>query len=77
MKLRFYPQHRLPLLKHLLAGNVHAVDTQSSPQAPVAKSATSNYAAHVAIPYSPKLIKGKLANGLTYYIQKNSKPEQS
>lgn len=29
-----------------------------------------------AIPYSPKLIKGRLANGLTYYIQKNSKPEQ-
>ena len=26
--------------------------------------------------YSPKLIKGKLANGLTYYIQKNTKPEQ-
>lgn len=29
-----------------------------------------------AIPYSPKLVKGKLPNGLTYYIQKNAKPEK-
>lgn len=30
----------------------------------------------LAIPYAPQLTKGKLANGLTYYIQKNAKPEQ-
>ena len=28
------------------------------------------------IPYSSKLLKGKLSNGLTYYIQKNAKPEK-
>ncbi|MBI3711935.1 MAG: insulinase family protein [Burkholderiales bacterium] len=37
---------------------------------------SNTFAADLAIPYSPKLIKGKLANGLTYYIQKNAKPEQ-
>lgn len=37
---------------------------------------TSHFPADLAIPYSPQLIKGKLANGLTYYIQKNAKPEQ-
>lgn len=34
------------------------------------------YAPQAMIPYSPKLSKGQLANGLTYYIQKNTKPEQ-
>ena len=34
------------------------------------------YAADAPIPYSSKLIKGQLKNGLTYYIQKNTKPEQ-
>ena len=36
----------------------------------------ASYAANQLIPYSPKLLKGQLANGLTYYLQKNSKPEQ-
>ncbi|MFZ6820404.1 M16 family metallopeptidase [Undibacterium sp. Ji22W] len=36
----------------------------------------TSYAAQNLIPYSPKLSKGRLANGLTYYIQKNTKPEQ-
>jgi zinc protease len=40
------------------------------------KAAASSYAANAVIPYSPKLVKGQLANGLTYYIQKNAKPEQ-
>ena len=29
-----------------------------------------------ALPVAPQIKKGKLANGLTYYIRKNSKPEQ-
>lgn len=29
-----------------------------------------------ALPVAPQITKGKLANGLTYYIRKNSKPEQ-
>ena len=29
-----------------------------------------------ALPIAPQITKGKLANGLTYYIRKNSKPEQ-
>jgi zinc protease len=28
------------------------------------------------LPVAPEIIKGKLANGLTYYIRKNNKPEQ-
>lgn len=36
----------------------------------------ATFAAQDKIPYSPKLTKGQLANGLTYYIQKNSQPEQ-
>ena len=28
------------------------------------------------LPIAPQITKGKLANGLTYYIRKNSKPEQ-
>ena len=38
--------------------------------------ASKKYPANADIPYSSKLTKGKLANGLTYYLQKNSKPEQ-
>ncbi|MEY2587703.1 MAG: hypothetical protein RLY11_1552, partial [Bacteroidota bacterium] len=29
-----------------------------------------------ALPMDPKLVKGKLANGLTYYIRENKKPEK-
>lgn len=39
-------------------------------------SSNSVYAAHQSIPYSPKLIKAKLDNGLTYYLQKNATPEK-
>ncbi|MBC3808482.1 insulinase family protein [Undibacterium seohonense] len=41
-----------------------------------AVDSSSKYPASADIPYSSKLIKGKFANGLTYYIQKNTKPEQ-
>ena len=42
-----------------------------------AQSASSDpYAAHKAIPTSPKLVKAKLSNGLTYYLQRNAKPEK-
>ncbi|TXI95132.1 MAG: insulinase family protein [Burkholderiaceae bacterium] len=47
---------------------------KTAPQS--SKNSPAKFAADLAIPYSPKLIKGKLANGLTYYIQKNTKPEQ-
>nr|WP_315484358.1 insulinase family protein [uncultured Undibacterium sp.] len=46
------------------------------PDTPQTKVQAPSYAANQLIPYSPKLLKGQLANGLTYYVQKNSKPEQ-
>ncbi|MFA9273284.1 MAG: M16 family metallopeptidase [Candidatus Aquirickettsiella gammari] len=45
-------------------------------QTSTATLAAKAYAPQKMIPYSPKLSKGQLANGLTYYIQKNAKPEQ-
>lgn len=47
-------------------------------QAPIQtkQSKVQAYPANQLIPYSAKLIKGQLANGLTYYLQKNNKPEQ-
>ncbi len=49
---------------------------KSTAKSSATKAVTTAYAANTLIPYSPKLIKGQLANGLTYYIQKNAKPEQ-
>ena len=31
---------------------------------------------NMVLPTDPKLVKGKLANGLTYYIRENKKPEK-
>ncbi|MBR7800053.1 M16 family metallopeptidase [Undibacterium fentianense] len=42
----------------------------------VEASARVDFPLHERIPYSPSLAKGQLPNGLTYYIQKNGKPEQ-
>nr|WP_315481499.1 insulinase family protein [uncultured Undibacterium sp.] len=41
-----------------------------------AQSSNSPFAAHKSIPYSSQLIKARLNNGLTYYLQKNAKPEK-
>lgn len=65
----------------VITASIGAQAAQQSVAAPAATLAatpaqTSKFAADLAIPISPKLIKAKLANGLTYYIQKNTKPEQ-
>ena len=39
-------------------------------------NATSQYNLTDAIPTDPNVKVGKLANGLTYYISKNAKPER-
>ncbi len=41
-----------------------------------AQQVRTQYAADADIPYSSQLKKGMLANGLTYYLQKNAKPAQ-
>lgn len=50
--------------------------TSALAQTAVLNAPSSIPDAQTAIPYSPQLTKGRLANGLTYYIQKNTKPEQ-
>jgi zinc protease len=64
----------------LLAGGISAQQVKKKP-AGAKKAKTSQAAptgqqvATVALPQDPEVLKGKLPNGLTYYIRKNSEPK--
>ena len=81
IKMNFTHKFSLAALTFLLlAGGLSAQQVKKKPATPSkAKTAQSAQAKQTApggnLPLDPEVLKGKLPNGLTYYIRKNSEPK--
>jgi len=59
----------------IISGGVSAQQVKKKPAAAQKPTATTQQARNGVLPTDPNLLTGKLPNGLTYYIRKNSEPK--